>query len=460
MRRLTLSALIGIGGSMLAACTSVPAVDDSVGTAGAAPEVVGARGPLTERQAKAVLTKLGAAGQDTLARHLAVEQVVAETPLVAGNRTRVLHDGPSSFQAIFAAIRGARHHVNLEYYTLEDVASDGQSLSDLLLAKRREGVAINIIYDSFGSSETPAEFLDRLKQAGVQLLQFHPINPLEGGGLLYSLNDRDHRKILVADGKTAIVGGVNLSKSYESRTFALSSAPKSDETELPWRDTDLEIDGPAAKAVQQVFLDHWQRESGPPLDDAGFFPDIPAQGQEVLRIIGSTPENGVPRYYVTVLTAIRTAETRIWLTAAYFAPTEQEREDLEAAARRGVDVELLLPDASDSEMTINVQHSAYTELLEAGAKIFETHGEVLHSKTMAVDGVWSVIGSSNFDHRSVVFNDEIDAVCVGRDTAGNLEAGFRDAIGRARPITLAAWQERALGERLEEFFSRAWQNFL
>lgn len=460
MRRIPLAALIGLGGSILAGCASVPAVDGRVGTEAATPEVVGARGPLTERQAKAVLAKLGAAGQDTLARHLAVEQAVAETPLIAGNRTHVLHDGPSSFQAIFAAIRGARHHVNLEYYTLEDVSSDGQTLSDLLLAKRREGVAVNIIYDSFGSSETPAAFFDRLQQAGVQLLKFHPMNPLEGGGLLYSLNDRDHRKILVADGSVAIVGGVNLSKSYESRTLDLSSHPKADQATLPWRDTDLEIDGPAAKAVQQVFLDHWQREGGPPLTDTDFFPDVPPKGKEVLRIIGSTPENGVPRYYVTVLSAIRTAETRIWLTAAYFAPTQQELEDLEAAARRGVDVELLLPDDSDSELAINVQHADYTELLEAGAKIFETHGVVLHSKTMAVDGVWSVIGSSNFDHRSVLFNDEIDAVCVGRDTAENLEAGFRDAIAHAKPITLAAWQERTLGERLEEFFSEAWQNLL
>src|SRR4051812_29322597 len=155
---------------------------------------------------------------------------------------------------------------------------------------------------------------------------------------------------------------------------------------------DLQIDGPVVVELQRLFLDHWTRQKGPPLVDAGFFPIIAAQGKEVVRIVGSTPDNLVPRYYVTVLSAIRNAEAKIWLVAAYFVPTHQEKEDLMDAARRGVDVRLFLPDDSDSALAIAVQHSHYADLLEAGVKIYESRDEVLHSKTMIVDGVWSVIG--------------------------------------------------------------------
>lgn len=445
----------------VAACAAVPDIDESIGPPGAAarPQIIGARGPLTARQSKALFSKMGAAAQDTLQRHLVIEQAVAETPLFAGNRTRILRDGIETFRAMFSAIRDAKHDVNLDYFIFEDVESDRGSLGDLLVEKRQEGVAVNVIYDSFGSSATPRGFFDRLEQAGVKLVQFNPINPLDGTGSGYSLNDRDHRKILVVDGATAIVGGVNLSALYQGSLPGRSSGPD-DLPARPWRDTDLKIDGPAVAQLQQLFLDHWTRQKGPPLDDADFFPSVPAQGKEVVRIIGSTPDNLVPRYYVTLLSAIRNAETKIWLIAAYFVPTHQEMEDLLDAARRGVDVQILVPNDSDSEMAIAVQHSRYADLLEAGVKIHEVHNEVLHSKTIVVDGVWSVIGSSNFDHRSVLFNDEVDAVVVGSDTARELESMFEDDLAKAHRINPAMWHDRPVSQKLKEIIARIWQTLL
>ena len=208
------------------------------------------------------------------------------------------------------------------------------------------------------------------------------------------------------------------------------------------------------------FLNHWAKQKGPPLTIANDFPTIPPKGTEVVRILGSTPAHAIPRYYVTLLSAIRNAEKSISASAAYFVPTHQEMEDLIDAARRGVDVRLLLPDQSDSERAIAVAHSRYSDLLEAGVKIYETHDLVLHSKTVVVDGVWSVIGSSNFDQRSVLFNDEVDAVVLGSATAQAMEKMFDSDVAGARQIDATQWEQRSLGQKIREMMSRVWQEML
>jgi len=446
---------------VVTACATVPDFDQDGGqAAGSKPHIVGAHGPLTASRSKALLERMstepGEAGM--LERHLAIEQAVADGPLIAGNRVDILRDGPESFHAIFAAIAGAKDHVDLEYFTLEDVESDGLRLGDLLTAKRRAGVAVNVIYDSYGSSSTPASFFERLKQAGINVVEFNPINPLDATNS-YALNDRDHRKILVVDGTTAIIGGVNLSTTYQSKSPGKSVAPEGKSSEH-WRDTDLRIEGPAVARLQTLFFDHWATQKGPPFMSADYFPRVAAKGREVVRILGSTPDNSVPQYYVTLLSAIRNAEKSITISAAYFVPTHQEMEDLIDAARRGVDVRLLLPDQSDSARAIAVAHSRYSDLLEAGVKIYETHGLILHTKTVVVDGVWSAIGSSNFDQRSVLFNDEVDAVVLGSGTAQAMETMFADDLAKARQIDLAAWDKRPLSQRIGEFFSRIWQTLL
>jgi cardiolipin synthase len=447
----------------ISACASVPDVNgviDQPSASAASPEIIGAHGPLTAKQSKALFARMGPDEHDTdaLQRHLLIEQAVAESPLVAGNHTHVLRDGVETFRAVFSAIRAAKDHVNLEYFIFEDIESDGQSLGDLLIEKQRAGVLVNIIYDSFGSSSTPSDFFNRLKEAGVTLVQFNPVNPLSAG-ISYAPNDRDHRKILVVDGATAIVGGVNLSAAYQSSALGKSSAPEGNFVGK-WRDTDLEITGPVVAQLQKLFLDHWAAQKGPELRAANFFPMVPPKGTEVVRIIGSTPDNEIPRYYVTLLSAIRNAEKSVWLIAAYFVPTDQEKEDLISAARRGIDVRILVPDQSDSESSIAVQHSQYSALLKAGVKIYESHNEVLHSKTVVVDGVWSVIGSSNFDHRSVIFNDEVDAVVLGADTAQELGDMFEDDLRKAAEVELATWKKRPFSQKINEMLSRLWQSML
>ncbi|NJM91868.1 MAG: hypothetical protein HC861_03705 [Rhodospirillaceae bacterium] len=265
-------------------------------------------------------------------------------------------------------------------------------------------------------------------------------------------------------------GGVNLATYYQSKTPGDGSgssgeaaendqAPQQDEPE-DWRDLSVRIEGPAVAQLQGLFLGHWRSEGGPPLDQSGFYPKAKTAGDQIIRIIGSSPQQDFSRYYLTLISAIRSAEQRIWLTTAYFVPTFEEKHALIAAAERGVDVRLMLPAVSDASQAVAVAHSHYGDLLEAGVKIFEIEHVILHSKTVTIDGVWSAIGSSNFDHRSVLFNDEVEAIVLGRKTAGDLETVFEQDQASAKEITPEEWEKRPITDRMTDFFQRSLQYLL
>jgi cardiolipin synthase len=445
---------------LLASCASVPFVRNAQELRPRALHFRGSHGVLSTQQETELLERLRvqAPDADVLRRHLAIETAVAGEPLYSGNAVTILRDGAQTFPAMFAAIRAARRSLLLEYYIFEDVESNGEHLVDLLVAKRAEGVEIAVLYDSVGSLGTPDSFFDSLRAAGVQLLAFNPVNPLKSRGH-WSLNDRDHRKILVSDHQVAIVGGINLSVTYQSRRSGSAGSHSKSPEPLRWRDTDVRISGPAVAELERLFRAHWQEQSGPALPAAD--PStLVADGEEVVDIIGSSPNAPAPRYYATVLSAIDTAESGIWITAAYFVPTQQEKQALIAAARRGVDVRLLVPSKSDSPPAIAIQRASYSGLLASGVRIYERDDVILHSKCVLVDGVWSVVGSSNFDYRSVLYNDEVDAVVVGRQTARQLEQLFQTDVGPAQQIDLQAWKHRSIGERARELFWRAWSSLL
>jgi cardiolipin synthase len=277
-------------------------------------------------------------------------------------------------------------------------------------------------------------------------------------------NNRDHRKILVADGAVAVIGGVNLSKSYESKSPGSDDEGEDDpQTGLPahWRDTSIRIEGPAVVEIQKLFFLHWKEEGGSEIDQARYFPKVQAKGNHVVRIIGSTPKQEASSYYVTLVSALRSAESKIWISNAYFVPTPDEVEALIDAAERGVDVRVMVPEKSDSPPAVEAARSHYSDLLEAGVKIFETRNVVLHSKTVVIDGVWSAIGSSNFDHRSVLFNDEIEAIVIGKKTAEDLEAIFKDGEQTSNAIDRENWEaQRSFAERMRGFWSRMMETLL
>jgi len=441
----------------IAACSSLPSgeVGEAIDARAIGhPQILGLHGPLSERQSRAILEHLRrqSADSDVLQRHIALQQALFDSPLIAGNTVHLLRDGRESFAAMFAAMDAAVQSLELEYFTFEDVESGGRHLGDLLVEKAARGVRISVLYDAVGSITTPAAFLDRLRQAGITLVEFSPLQPL-------SLNHRDHRKILIADNTVAIVGGVNLSTAYSSLPFGKSVDGNA--TPDHWRDTDLEIAGPAVGELQGLFVENWIKQSGPPLSVPLATTKTAAGGDEIVRVLGSTPDDRLPFYYVTLLSAIRNAEQRVWVSAAYFVPTHEELEDLGKAAQRGVDVRLLLPSHSDSAKALAAGRAHYSDLLAAGVKIFEARDVILHAKSVTIDGVWSSIGSSNFDRRSVLFNDEVDVIVLGGSTGSRMEAIFNDDFGQADRIDPLAWSERPLAERLDEFMTRLlWEYWL
>ena len=474
-----------LAGLAVGGCAHIPSVPEPLAVDNAAEiQMRGARGALSRRATAAVLSELSAQAPDAsaLQRHLAIEQTVSGSPLYTGNRVTVLRDGPATFAATFAAIHAAQHYIYLEYYIFQDVSFNGERLSDLLIARRQQGLHISIIYDGIGSLSTPAELFERLRTAGIQVRQFNPIRTSP-----FSINDRDHRKILIADDQSALIGGINLSVDYESGSGPGSgsspgsgSAPDSGSAAPPvaapggtpagtppaaathqrWHDVDLQIDGPAVHELKQLFEQHWLSQGG---SAAELTPDseaLQARGNEVVRIIGSEGGQLTPRYYATLISAIRSAASHIWVTAAYFVPTHQEKRALERAARRGVDVRLLLPSHSDSSAALAAQQSHYSDLLQAGVKIYERADGILHSKTVVVDGVWSIVGSSNLDHRSVLFNDEVDAVVISAATGAQLEQYFQRDLEHASAVDLVTWKRRPLAHKLSEHFWRLWEQLL
>jgi cardiolipin synthase A/B len=415
-------------------------------------------GPIPARSSAAIMAELKrkSGNLDILDRQATLEQVLVGEPLVVGNRVTLLQDGPATYQAMFAAIRRATYNINVESYIIED-GDIGQKFADILLERRAAGVQVNVIYDSVGALKTPKAYFDRLRQAGVQVVEFNPINPL-AAKKHWAINHRDHRKLLIVDGCTAFLGGINIDSVYSSGSSSVGSGTSHDSKKKAlrsgWRDTDIEVDGPVVADFQKLFLQTWEKQHGPPLPRDRYFPAVPPQGPEIVRAIGSTPDDPYSAIYLTLIAAITNAQKQVYITNAYFVPDPQLTDALLGAARRGVDVRLILPSTTDSRSAAYAGRSHYTELLQGGVKIYERRAALLHAKTAAIDGVWSCIGSSNLDWRSALDNDEINAVILGREFAERMLAAYALDQTQSDMIELEHWQHRPFHERLKEWFFR------
>jgi cardiolipin synthase len=377
-------------------------------------------------------------------------------PLTTGNRVSLLVDGPQTYGAMLEAIAAAKDHINFETFTFSD-DEVGRKFTDAFIRKQKEGVQVNLIYDAVGSSSTPDSFFRHLKENGVNVLEFNPVNPAKMRWKL-RITQRDHRKVMVVDGKIGFTGGVNISSVYSSRAPSLREFVGA--KAMGWRDTDIRIEGPAVAQLQTLFLDTWRSQHGPPLADKNYFPPLEAKGDALVEVIGSTPGSKHRLTYIMYVAAIEHASFAAHLTTPYFVPGGQMMKALTSAAQRGVDVKLLLPSISDSNLVLYAGRSHYEDLLESGVRVYERRDRMIHAKTGAVDGVWSTVGSTNLDLWSFLRDNEINVVVVGKDFAGNVEQLFEKDLAEADEITKEQWSRRPLSERLKETFSRLISHWL
>jgi len=449
--------------------------------------IVGARGELSRQRSEAVRARLAKSGSDLLTRHILLEEEVAGTPLTVGNTAILLRDGPPFYNAMFAAIESARDHVNVEFYIIED-DEVGRRFSDALMRKAAQGVSVNLIYDSAGCFDTPRAFFDRLRAGGVNVLEYNPINPLLARGN-WLVNNRNHRKVAIIDGRTGFTGGINISGVYARGSSpgrggqaaakisgsgsglgsgsgsgsGFGSRRGSDPGgagRVGWRDTHIRIEGPAVAQMQRLFLDTWSQQRGEPLPGRDWFPSLLSTGNHPVRIIASGPGDAVPAIYSSVISAIAFAEKSVHITMAYFVPDPQTIRALKDAAGRGVDVTLVLPAHTDFWAVFHAARSHYSELLASGVRIYERGTALLHAKTIVIDGVWSTIGSANLDWRSFLHNAELNAVILGPEFGKELEAMFASDLSESTGIEPAAWERRPIDVRMKEWAARVWEYWL
>jgi cardiolipin synthase len=361
---------------------------------------------------------------------------VAQTLFFRGHAIQVLKDGVSAFEVVFRAVQEAKHTICLEFYIFRDDET-GWELAELLARKSREGVRVYLIYDHFGSISTSERFWEFLKSAGVGIGSFHPprfMNP----NLYFH---RDHRKLFVVDGQMAFTGGLNVGDEYHGfRRKKLAG----------WRDTGVKVRGPVAGAMLKAFLESWKECGGVKIGNfpmgAGREED---QGVAVLPLFSSSRKS-MRSLRELFQFSVHAAQKSVHLTMAYFIPTRKFLKVLLKAARRGVDVKIILPGQTDLRVVAYVSRTYYKTLLREGVQIYHYQPRVLHAKTMVFDGHWTIIGSANLDARSLNYNYECGIGILDRKLGNEMEEMFRQDLLDSTSITEAdqsTWplHERALG---------------
>ena len=448
--------------SLSSGCATLPNVStviDEVPDARRRYQIVSSQGLLSPQKSQAIMERMknSVDPTDLLERHLAVMESITESPLTKGNKVTLLADGQDTYAAMFKAIDNARKHINLETYIIEDDAV-GSKFSDLLLQKQAQGVQVRLIYDSIGSINTPASFFQRLSDSGIEVVEFNPINLLKARkewGL--GLTHRDHRKILIVDGKSAIIGGINISKVYSSGPLKRKANEKAP---IHWRDTDVQIEGPAVAEFQKLFLATWLKQNGPLYSKQNYFPALKEAGNALVRVVGSTPgqSNRIP--FIVYVSVIAFAEHSIHITNSYFIPDDQIIKALTDAAERGVDVKIILPGISDSQLAFHAQRSYYSNLLKSGVKIYEHSSSLLHAKTAVVDGIWATVGSTNMDYLSLLNNDEVNAVILNHQFAVEMENMFIKDLTNSRQITWEEWKKSPYLPRVKGWIANVFARWL
>jgi cardiolipin synthase len=366
-------------------------------------------------------------------------EAYANAPITARNGVDVLLNGEEIFPAMTDAIKSARTSITYAQYYFEDgpVARD---MVEALAERCRAGVGASILLDSFGALAMPTEYVDRMKASGCHVVWFRPLSSLRWPRANY----RNHRRILVIDGRTGFTGGSGVSLKWMGNG----------RVENHWRDTDVRVRGPIVEYLQGAFAENWLEATGIVLGGDPYFPrPLPSAGNAYAQVVRSSPAGGSFAMYTTFLLAISSARRSILITNPYFVPDGTMEDALTKAVRRGVRVVVLVPGAIDHNLVRQASRGKFGTMLKAGVEIYEYQAALLHSKTMIIDGVWSTIGSTNLDNRSFALNDELNLVIYDAATGRRLEKVFADDLAHSLKVDYRTWRRRSITDRFMELLA-------
>lgn len=373
-------------------------------------------------------------------------------PLTCNNRVELLMSGEEKFTDLFEAIRSARHHIHLEYFNFRN-DSIANALFDLLAQKAAEGVEVRALFDAFGnwSNNRPLKkkHLEAIRQRGIEIVKFDPIT----FPWVNHAAHRDHRKIVVIDGKTGYTGGMNVADYY------IQGLPKIG----AWHDIHARIDGDAVRYLQGIFLTMWNRETGQHVGGPAYFPDLPQLPDSIaeeIMIVDRTPREtprSISRAYAT---SIREADSLVRILNPYFVPTKSIREAIKHALKKGTEVEIMVPRVSDVPFTPEAAFYILHKLMKKGAKVYLFNGGFHHSKVMMVDGSFCTVGTANLNSRSLRYDYETNAFIFDPETTAELTEMFEHDKGRSTLLTPEVWKERSAWKKFVGWFGNLFTPFL
>ncbi len=361
--------------------------------------------------------------------------------LTDNNKIELLDNTEETYSSMLEAIEKANHHIHLEIYRL-NIDETGNRFRDLMIRKASEGVEVRIIIDDVGSWSFKKRYIDETRKAGVQIFPFFPVRI---PWLASKINYRNHRKILVVDGHTGFIGGMNIADKYLFGLPELGS----------WRDTHLRIEGDAVAAMNRLFLIDWYFLSGEILiKEKIYFPQLKVKGDSWIQVASSGPDSDWANIMQAYLSAIATAHERVFLCTPYFSPNESILNALKTAALSGKDVRLIIPDKPDSTIANWISRSYVSELLYAGVRVYLYDSGFNHSKYIVVDGVFSSVGSVNVDMRSFDLNFEVTALIYDENFAADLENMFMNDLLKSKELLFDFWEGRSKKEKYKESLAR------
>jgi cardiolipin synthase A/B len=367
-------------------------------------------------------------------------EAYASAPIVGGNRVELLLNGDQTFPAQLEAIRSATRTISYAQYFYED-GPVSRDIADALAERCRAGVGVNVLLDAFGTLGMPSELIETMKTAGCHVAHFRPLYRVWPGA---KTNNRNHRRVLVVDGRVAITGGSGVSRKW------MGNGRIDDH----WRDTDARIEGPAVNYVQGAFAENWLEATGMVLGGDPYFPaPIPPKGPVHVQVVRSSPAGGSFAIYTAFLLAMSSARRSIYVTNPYFVLDEKMTEALLNAHHNGARVVVLVPGKIDHNLVRQASRADFGRLLKAGVEIYEYRAALLHSKTMVIDGVWATVGSTNLDNRSFALNDELNIIFYDRAVAQRMEEVFRDDLAHSQRVTYDGWAKRGIKEKFLELIA-------